>query len=329
MKIAIVKLSAMGDIIHAMVALQFIKQAKLEIQIDWIVEQAFAQVLKNNPHIDNILPINLKSIKENKMALFSEIKRVKSYAKNNYDLVIDAQGLLKSAITSKLLGKKVVGFSKDSIREGIASHFYSQTIDIAYEENAIERNVKILGESLNLNITQENILNKQPFLHFETSKDLPITIDNYILLIVGASVENKIYPKEKFLEVTRNINEKIVVIWANDYEKEVAQYLEKEASNVLVSPKLNLDELKRIIAESKLVIGGDTGPTHMAWALNVPSITIFGNTPEYRNTYLTAINKVVKSDTYVNPLKLDKNDFSIRDIQPHSIVNLAKELLNA
>ena len=328
MKIAIVKLSAMGDIIHAMVALQYIKQAKPDIQIDWIVEEGFKQVLENNPHIDNILTVNLKSIKKNKMALFSEIKKIKTYAKNNYDLVIDAQGLLKSAITSKLLGKNIAGFSKDSIREGIASYFYKQKVEIAYEENAIERNIQVLCEPLDLSISKEQILNKKKFLYFRTSKKLPIEVNDYILFIVGASVENKIYPKEKFLKIAKHLNEKTLVIWANDYEKEVARYLEKSLKNVVACPKLNLDELKRVIAKSKLLIGGDTGPTHMAWALNVPSITIFGNTPEHRNTYITPINQVVKSDTSVDPLKLDKSDFSIREIDPKTIINLAKELLH-
>ena len=89
-----------------------------------------------------------------------------------------------------------------------------------------------------------------------------------------------------------------------------------------------MDDLKRTVSESRLVIGADTGPTHMAWALNIPSITIFGNTPEYRNTYITDINKVIKSDSKVNPLKLDKNDFSINEIKAIDIVNIAKELLS-
>ena len=67
----------------------------------------------------------------------------------------------------------------------------------------------------------------------------------------------------------------------------------------------------------------------MAWALNVPSITLFGNTPEYRNTYITNINKVLKSNSAVNPLKLDKNDYSIKEITPYQITTLAKELLDA
>ena len=329
MKIAIVKLSAMGDIIHAMVALQYIKQAKPDIKIDWIVEEAFAPILSNNPHIDNILTVNLKSIKKNKQAFFQEIKRVWGYRKNKYDLIIDAQGLLKSSITSKLLGRKVVGFSKNSIREGLASYFYQQKIEIAYESNAIERNVKVLGSPLNVEINKEKILNKEPFLYFNKESNFPIKVGNYIVFVVGASVENKIYPKEKFAEIAKRLNEKTVVIWANEYEKEVAVYLEEKLPNVVVSPKLNLDELKQLIANSKLVIGGDTGPTHMAWGLNIPSVTIFGNTPEYRNTYITPINRVIKSKSKVDALKLDKTDFSIRKISTHKIILLAKELLNA
>ena len=109
MKIAIVKLSALGDIVHAMVALQFIKAAFPAIQIDWIVEERFADVLKNNPDINNILTVNLKALKANKAGIFQQIKVIRNYAKNNYDLVIDAQGLIKSAVIAKLLGKRLAG----------------------------------------------------------------------------------------------------------------------------------------------------------------------------------------------------------------------------
>jgi heptosyltransferase-1 len=329
MKVAIVKLSAMGDIIHAMVALQYIKEAQPNIQIDWIVEEVFTDILKHNPHIDNILPVNLKAIKKDKKALTSEIKKIKTYTKNEYDLVIDAQGLIKSAITSKLLGRNIAGFSKDSIREGVASYFYKHKVSIGYGENAIERNVKVLTEPLNIKVTKEDILNKVPLLYFEPNHELPISIANYVVFVVGASVSNKIYPRASFLEVAKTLDEKILVVWGNNYEYEVASFLSKELENVVISPKLTLDELKRVIAESKLVIGGDTGPTHIAWALNIPSLTIFGNTPEKRNTYITNINKVIKSNSLVNPLKLDKGDFSIKEIEPQTIVTLAKELLDA
>ncbi len=324
MKICIVKLSALGDIIHSMVVLQFIKQKYPNSTVDWIVESVFEDILKNNPHVDNIITVNLKSIKKDKFKIFREIKNIRKLKKNNYDIVIDAQGLLKSAIVSKLIsGKTIAGFSKDSIREGIASLFYNKTAQIAYDKNVIDRNVALVNESLNMSIIKNDILSKKPFLFSSFSNSSKTDI----LFVLGASRENKIYPKEKFAELATLLKEyKIEAIWANDYEKDAAEFIASTCDNVEVCPKMSLDELKDKIANTSLVIGGDTGPTHMAWGLNVPSITIFGNTPEYRNTYITEINKVIKSDSKVNALKLDKNDFSIRDIDPKKISMLVFDM---
>ncbi|MEA3290428.1 MAG: lipopolysaccharide heptosyltransferase I [Campylobacterota bacterium] len=332
MKICIVKLSAMGDIIHSMVALQFIKKQIPKAQIDWIVEEGFKCVLENNPHIDNILPVNLKSIKKEKSKIFDQLKLLKEYAKNNYDVVIDAQGLIKSAIVSKVIGGHTVGsfiagFDKDSIREGIASWFYDKKVFIPYEKNVIERSVKVICEPLGLKMTKEDILTKEPFLYYPENISFKLQPSSYILFVVGASKINKIYPKEKFLELAQRLDQKILVVWGNEEEYETALWLSKNCENCELDSKGNLDDLKLKIQNARLVIGGDTGPTHMAWALNVPSITIFGNTPQHRNTYITDINKVIKSDSYVDPLKLDKNDFSIEEIKASEIVSIAKGLL--
>ncbi len=329
MKIAIVKLSAMGDIIHAMVALQFIKKALPDARIDWIVEEGFRGILENNPHIDTILPVNLKSIKTKIGNIFTQYKLLEQYSKNNYDVVIDAQGLLKSAIVSKIIGGRVVGsyiagFDMDSIREKIASFFYDKKVFIPYEKNVIERSLKVMCEPLGIKVSREDILNKKPFLFTKTElKDF-----NYkVVFVVGASKPNKIYPKEKFLEIAERLNEKILVIWGNQDEYETALWLSEKSDLITLDTKGNLDDLKVKIQNAKLVIGGDTGPTHIAWGINIPSITIFGNTPAYRNTYETAINKVIKSNRIVDPLKLDKSDFSINDIKASQIVEIAKGLL--
>jgi heptosyltransferase-1 len=329
-KICIVKLSAMGDVIHAMVVLQFIKKQIPSCQIDWIVEDGFKGVLENNPHIDNILAVNLKSIKKKKSEIFNQIKLLNEYAKNQYDIVIDAQGLIKSAIVAKIVGEKkvgskIVGFDKDSTREGIASWFYNETVNIAYDKNVIDRNCTLISKSLDISISKEDILNKEPFLY---SEKIDNDSGNNILFVVGASKENKMYPKELFLEIANNLQyEKIEVVWASEEENKIAHYLEQNGSNIYMCEKMNLDKLKLKIQNSKLLIGADTGPTHMAWALNIPSITIFGPTPAYRNTYETSINKTIKSNTKVDPLKLDYNDYSINKINPQDIANLAKELL--
>lgn len=325
MKICIVKLSAMGDIIHAMVALQFIKKHLPDAQIDWVVEESFREVLENNPDINAILCVNLKSIKHNKQALFKQYRQLKSYSKNQYDMIIDAQGLLKSALVSRIIGAKViVGFDKDSIREKIASWFYTQKVHIAYDANAIDRNVRVICEPLGITVSKDEILDKKPFLYFHKSTKQ----DSKIIFVVGASKPNKIYPKESFLKVAQLLKQTILAIWGNEEEYETALWLSQQSALIILDSKGSLELLKEKIANASLVIGGDTGPTHMAWALNVPSITIFGNTPEYRNSFISPINQVIKSSSLVNPLKLDKNDFSIRDIDATQIVSMANSILN-
>jgi heptosyltransferase-1 len=117
------------------------------------------------------------------------------------------------------------------------------------------------------------------------------------------------------------------VFWGNQSEKNMAEKIQKIAPEVHIADKLTLDGLKAFIAQTNLVIGGDTGPTHMAWALNIPSITLFGSTPGYRNTYTTTINQILESKSKVDPYKIDKNDFSIKTIKVSDIIKIIKELL--
>ncbi|MCT7635410.1 lipopolysaccharide heptosyltransferase I [Aliarcobacter butzleri] len=329
-RIAIIKLSAMGDIIHAMVALQYIKKQYPNLKIDWFVESTFAPILENNPDINEIIKLDLKSIKKDKKEIINQIKLIKKYKKNSYDLVIDAQGLIKSAIVSFFLGKNRVGFSKNSTREKLASFFYTKKVDIAYDKNAIERNVKVLSQALNFEITKDDILNKKPFLFYKNENEV---IYEYlskdkknVLFVIGASWPSKMYSKEKFAKIINNLDENCLITWGNEAEKNIADFI-ANISKAKVLPKLDLNSLKAIMSKVDLVIGNDTGPTHMAWALNIPSITLFGNTPGYRNTYITNTNKIIESKSIVNPFKLDRNDFSIKEIDENEIINTAKGLL--
>ena len=93
-----------------------------------------------------------------------------------------------------------------------------------------------------------------------------------------------------------------------------------------MAPKLEIDDLKCLIDNSCLLIGNDTGPSHMSWAFNVPSIILFGPSPVER-MFQTNINKAIKSNSKINHYKLNKNDFSIKEISVNEIVNIAKKLL--
>lgn len=331
MKIAIVKLSAMGDIVHAMVALQFIKAALPDCQIDWVVEQGFAGVLADNPHIDNILPLNLKALKTDKLRVFQEIGKVRGYAQNGYDWVIDAQGLVKSAVVARLLAANCVGFDQHSIREKWAAMLYAQTVACPYDVNTIDRNVTVLTQTLGLRVTTGQILAKQPFLYFRQPQ---IELDDYfsdkqpnIVLVIGSTWPSRNYPLENYLRVIFGLEANFLICWGNEKEHWMAQWL-AERSLARVLPQMSLNDLKATIAKADLLIGNDTGPTHMAWGLNRPSITLFGPTPVSR-VYQTDINKVLKSPSVVDPFKLDKQDFSIKQIDAGQVIALAKSLLSA
>jgi heptosyltransferase I len=330
MRIAIVKLSALGDIVHAMVALQFIRLQHPDIEIDWIVEERFAGILQHNPDISQVLTVNLKALKTNKRAVFQEIKKIRDYANNNYDLVIDAQGLIKSAITARLLGKKVAGFDKNSIREHAASWFYDDKVLCAYDKNTIDRNALVLSKPLGFNIASDQILGKKPFLYYDYANPqleeyFPKNRDT-VVFVIGSTWESRNYPIEKFVTISQNLSALCLTLWGNAQEQAKAEWMAKQCANIKVLPKLDLNGLKAVIARADLTIGNDTGPTHIAWGLNKPSITIFGPTPVSR-VYQTDINKVIKSHSIVNPYKLNKADYSIRDIDEHDIIELAKQLL--
>ena len=331
MKIAIVKLSALGDIVHAMVALQFIKTHSPTLQIDWVVEQRFADILKNNPDINNILTVNLKALKTNKAGLFAQLKKIRSYAGNHYDLVIDAQGLIKSAVTAKMIGTRIAGFDADSIREKAASWFYDVKVACAYDTNTIDRNALILSKPLGIDISTEQILNKKPFLFFSNEDpqldDLLSKDRANIVLVIGSTWDSRNYPADKFVKIAKVLQQNCLVIWGNEQEKTIAEWMAAQSDLIKVMPKLDLNSLKALIAKADLLIGNDTGPTHIAWGLNRPSITIFGPTPISR-VYQTDINKVVKSASIVNPYKLNKQDYSIKDIDEGEIIGQAKNLLS-
>ena len=140
MKIAIIKLSALGDIVHAMIVLQFINKQYPKAEVDWFVEKRFKGVLENNPHINQIQQINLKSAKESKsfFLFWKELRKIRKLGK--YDLVIDMQGLIKSAFVARIIPSDItLGFDKESLeRKFSCIIFYNQTYKIDYAENIID-----------------------------------------------------------------------------------------------------------------------------------------------------------------------------------------------
>ncbi|MBT5663688.1 MAG: lipopolysaccharide heptosyltransferase I, partial [Alphaproteobacteria bacterium] len=296
MKIAIVKLSALGDIVNAMVVLQFIKKNNPKIKIDWVVEKAYKELLSNNPNVNKVHTVNFKLAKQKKSLpiFFKEIKKIRQFGK--FDIVIDMQGLIKSAFVSRMISSEVtVGFHRSSSRESISSIFYSHKFKMDYKENIICRNLSLVANSLNFTFKGNEIQNKDPFL-YPSKKYIPSSFSKSmknIVLIPGASHPCKCYPVEGYIKVIKKIDANFIIIWGSDSEKLTAKKIKKLYPSVNISKKLSLDELISLIKQSDLIIGSDTGPSHIAWGLNVPSVILFGCTPGYRNTYETKLNKII------------------------------------
>ena len=331
MKIAIVKLSALGDIIHAMIILQFIKKYNPVIQIDWIVEECYKGLLEYNPHVNKIHSVNFKKVKKEKSLyrLFGELRKVRNFGQ--YDLVIDLQGLFKSAVISRLISSPItIGFDRSSIRENIASILYNKTFNYGYDANVIERNIAIIEFALGFKVSKQQVVNMLPFLYprHKPKKNIISHIKKNIILVPGASHKSKCYPVEKFAKFATNIDANFLIIWGSQEEKIMANKIQELAPKVTICEKLSLDALISLISQVSLLIGSDTGPTHIGWALNIPSITLFGSTPGYRNSYITKINRIIESSSQVNPFKLDRNDMSIESIEVQEILLISKNLLN-
>jgi len=326
MKIAIVRLSAMGDILQSMIVLQFIKQNFSDCIIDWVVDNQFAEVLDDCDEINNVIKLNIKEIKANKSIpmLLVLIKKLRDLGK--YDMVIDLQGLIKSSIVARLISaNERVGFDKDSIREKFAANFYSKSYKFPYHENVILRYVGLVAACLEIKITEKEILNKRSLYNIQPTRDTR-TKPN-IVIILGASFSSKIYPVEKYIEIVNSLDANFIAVWHSQDEFIMAEKIKLHQSQVEITRCKNFSELKKTIINSDITIGGDTGPTHLAWALNKPSVTIFGSTPMERNCFITVKNLAISAGKKINPYKIDKKDLSIGMIDSKIVISTIKKLL--
>ncbi|GAA8918833.1 lipopolysaccharide heptosyltransferase I [Helicobacter pylori] len=334
MKIAIVRLSALGDIIVSAVFLAAIKERFTNAQIEWFVDERFGAILEHSPYIDKLHPIALKSTLTtfNPLKIFKLFKSLRAY---EYDIVIDMQGLIKSAlITQMLKAPKKVGFDCTSARESLSAFFYSQKVSIAYDEPILKRNFMLLSQALNLpkeEISQSLSSRFKVFSYQDSPKINALNLNQNkpkILFVLETSKINKTYPIERFKELALALeNFQICLLWHADEKKAATLYdALKNQCDALLLPKLTLNEVKALLFKMDLIIGGDTGITHLAWALQKPSITLYGNTPMERFKLESPINVSLTGNSNAN---YHKKDFSIQNIEPKKIkecvLNILKE----
>lgn len=331
MRIAIVRLSSLGDIIFCMASLQLIRRRFPDAEITWVADSKFADILDHHPDLKAVIKLDLKRLKKNLSwdAIRAEQRKLREAG--TFDLVIDLHGMLKSALVARRLGGVRTGFHRAVVKEPLATLFYTRTFSNSLAEPAVHRYTALVSASLGVPPDHAMLTDKAAFL-FHRPEHEAVTADYFrrdrknIVLVPETSIDYKNYPKDKWATVANALKENILVCHGSPTELATATYLAEHSPYVTVLPRLDLNQLKAAISRADLVIGGDTGPTHMAWASNVPSLALFGATaPPFA---ATARHRVLTSGSRVNPAKPDKTDVSIRTIPETDIVRIAKELLN-
>lgn len=284
-RILIIKTSSLGDIIHCLPVVNDIKFFVPESSIDWLVEESFADIPKLHPEINLVLTISLRSWKKNLRkkttwtGLYSSIKAIRQ---NHYDIVIDFQGLLKSAFFTLFTRGDIHGFDTASVRESAASYFYKYSHSVSKQIHAVVRNRELAAKCFQYDLSDQSA---HFGLEIHNINDFNLS-ERYVVLIHGSSKKSKQWPLDHWLKVIQFFNQlglRVLLPWGTLEEYHISKMLRKASSNCLVLPKMNISDLANIISSAKCVIGVDSGLTHLANALGIPTIGLYMNSNPYLN----------------------------------------------
>jgi len=279
-RILVVKLTSMGDVLHLLPALNDLSTAFPNAIIDWMVEDSFAEIPSWHPSVGRVISVSTRRWRHLRWANISEFFRfLKTLRSTSYDVVIDAQGLMKSAVLARLAKPKkggyYAGFSGDSIKESPAATLYNKKLSIARDQHAIQRLRQLFATcfnySFNTHEVNYGIAVKQP----ET------TSKPSIMLLHGTTWPTKHLPDAIWGELADVIaadGYNIKVCWGNEQERQRAEWIAKERPSVTVLGKSNLTTVANELAKTNGAIAVDTGLGHMAAALQIPCISIYGAT---------------------------------------------------
>ncbi|WP_121021903.1 lipopolysaccharide heptosyltransferase I [Helicobacter vulpis] len=336
MNVAIIRFSAMGDIILSAVFLPFLKEHYPQARIHWFVDTLFSPILEHSPYIDHLHIIPYKYTLQSKSP--SRIYRLFRHLgrhTESFDVLIDMQGLLKSAFFGVFLPKKAfVGFDFFSIRERLASFFYSHKVHIPYSAHILKRNQAVLerGFSMLQSCTWDRVLQARHLAFYLPScpklETLLVPTRPHVLFVLEASTPNKMYPWQSFAQVghlLQNRDVEIVLLWHARLEQAQMLYTNlKSHMPTILLPSLHLAEVKTLLSLVDVVVGGDTGIVHLAWALQVPSVTLYGNTPPARFSLEGRAHATLAGNPQAN---YSKQDFSIQKIPPEQVAQAILQVL--
>lgn len=287
MRILLIKMSSMGDVFHTFPALSDAQKNIPGLVIDWVVEGSFSEIPKWHPVVDKVYPIELRKWRK---SLFSKKTRqeIKSFFEvvnqTKYDLVIDAQGLLKSAWVASKINAAKAGYDWNSAREPLATWFYQFEYTVAKDMHAILRLRYLLAQALGYALKNESNIVYGLDTHAwskPTSLVEHFSQGDYWVFLHGTTWETKYWPEEYWVELLNKaiaLGVKVMLPWGNEDEKQRAKRIASsgQQQNVWVPEEtLSLNDVAKILKNAQAVVSVDTGLSHVAAALEVPMVVLY------------------------------------------------------
>jgi heptosyltransferase I len=275
-RVLIVKTSSMGDVVHALPLAADIARARPGTEIDWIVEESFGPIPAMSRHVARVRRVALRHWRHHlfEASTRREVGALKEQLRaGGYGLVLDAQGLLKSAWVARWAGAPVAGFSTQTAREQIAALFYSRRYAIPRELHAVERCRRLGAAAFGYSLEGPPHFDLRP-----TAAPVLAHDGRYAVLLVNASRATKLWPDQHWIDVERWLAAQgmsSLLFWGTEEEGSRVRALAARMQRAIVAPRSQLEAIATTLAEATVVIGLDTGLSHLAAALGRPAVGIY------------------------------------------------------
>ena len=286
MHVLLIKTSSLGDVIHALPAVTDAARAIPGIRFDWVVEEAFAEIPSWHPAVDRVIPVAIRRWRKSlvKTWLSGEWRRfTRELVQRHYDLTIDAQGLIKSALLSRYATVPVHGLDRQSAREPLASRFYTDAHPVARDQHAVQRMRELFARALGYPIPTDDGDYGLDLERIRPSASSRIAVADrpYLVFLHGTTWTTKHWPEaywRRLLQLADDAGWAVRLPWGNDAEKSRADRLAAGLTHVSVLPRLTLSGIAVELGGARACVAVDTGLGHLAAALAVPTLSLYGPT---------------------------------------------------
>ncbi|CAN7207027.1 lipopolysaccharide heptosyltransferase I [Massilia sp. LjRoot122] len=291
MKILLVRVSSLGDVLHNLPMVADILRHHPGATIDWVVEEGYTSLVRLNPHVRKIIPWALRRWRKSlgKAGTRAEIKAFfRTLREEEYDIVFDTQGLLKTGIimgaARTVRGGRKVGLangSEGSGYEGISRIFHTHSIPLNPRTHAVARGRKVAGAALGYNVdVAPDFGLPQPQA---SARPAFLPPEDYVVFFHGTARAAKKWPREHWIELGRALAPMPVLLpWGSPQERDEADALAAGLPNARVLPKLSMMDAVAVAQHARLAVGVDTGLTHIAAAFVRPTVEIYCDSPKWK-----------------------------------------------